>query len=455
MKFILLSGGSGQRLWPLSNSVRSKQFLKLLQSQDGYESMIQRIWRQVGDAGLLEHTYLSVGKNQIDSIHNQLGNNVRLIIEPERRDTFPAIVLAATYLHSVEKIDPHEVICVLPVDHLVESHFFSELIKLENALLQTNADIALLGLSPTRPSQKYGYIIPEETNDSTYQKVKQFVEKPDRYTAKTLIQSNALWNCGVFAFKLQYLLNILTTMGYTTNYNELISQYKELPKNSIDFEVIEKAKNIVVEPFKGYWKDLGTWGDFTKTMLTNIKGRGKVSDDSVNVHIINELNIPVVINGLSDIVFVASQDGILISHKEKTSAIKPLVRDVIDRPMVEERRWGSYRVLDFETLGNGNKVLTKSISIHSGKSISYQTHAKRSEVWTIISGHGLFVLNDNIRNVNPGDVLEIPVGSMHAIKALTDLQFIEVQMGSELIEEDIVRICMTWDEVEQRCSKQN
>lgn len=455
MKVILLSGGSGQRLWPLSNSVRSKQYLKLLQCPDGYESMIQRIWRQICDAGLQDHTYLSTSIDQIDNIHNQIGNHVPLIIEPERRDTFPAIALAVAYLHSVEKVDSHEVICVLPVDHLVESHFFSALIKLEKALMQTNAEISLLGLSPTRPSEKYGYIIPEESKGSSYQKVKQFVEKPDKARAETLIQSKALWNCGVFAFKLQYLLNALITRGYTTDYNQLISQYNRLPKISFDFEVVEKARDVVVEPFKGYWKDLGTWGEITKAMPTNIKGRGKVSDDATNVHIINELNIPVIINGLSDIVLAASQDGILISHKEKTSTIKPLVQDEIDRPMVEEKRWGSYRVLDFEVLDDGNKVLTKSISIRSSKSISYQTHAKRSEAWTIISGNGLFVLNDQIRKVTPGDVLVIPAGSKHAIKALTDLQFIEVQMGRDLLDEDIVRICKTWEEVEKLCSKQN
>lgn len=453
MKLILLSGGSGQRLWPISNSVRSKQYLKLLQSPDGYESMIQRIWRQLSDTGLVEHTYLSTNKNQVDIIYNQLGNDVNLIIEPERKDTFPAIALAAAYLHSVEDVEHNEVICVLPVDHLVDSHFFHTLIKLEETLQQTNADISLLGLSPTKPSEKYGYIIPENPEDSYCQKVKRFVEKPPKNIAETLIQNNALWNCGVFAFKLQYLIDLLKNRGYPTDYIQLVSYYGKLPKISFDFEVVEKAKNVVVKPYNGYWKDLGTWGEFTQAMQTNIKGRGKISDDATNVHIINELNLPVVINGLSDVVFAASQDGILISHKEKSSAIKQLVQDVKERPMVEEKRWGSYRVLDFETLMDGNKVLTKSISIHAGKSLSYQTHAKRSEVWTITSGTGLFVLNDRMRKVTPGDVLEVPVGSKHAIKALTDLQFIEVQMGNELLEEDIVRICMTWEEVEINCSR--
>ncbi|PLT35487.1 sugar phosphate nucleotidyltransferase [Bacillus sp. V5-8f] len=449
MKIILLSGGSGTRLWPLSNSVRSKQYLKLLQSSSGYESMIQRIWRQLSDIGLVKHTYLSTNKEQVDSIYNQLGNDVRLIIEPERRDTFPAIALAAAYLQSVEGIENNEVICVLPVDQLVDNQFFSVLKQLEQIHVRNNAEISLLGLAPTKPSEKYGYIIPDHTNDQSCQKVKHFIEKPSKDLAERLIQSKALWNCGVFAFKLQFLIDLLKNKDYPTDYMDLVSNYAQLPKISFDFEVLEKAQNVIVMPFDGYWKDLGTWGEFTQVMETNIKGRGILSDDSSNVHIINELNIPIVINGLSDVVLAASQDGILISHKDKSSAIKTLVNHINERQMVEERRWGSYRVLDFLTLEDGNKVLTKSISIHSGKNLSYQTHAKRSEVWTIIWGTGLFVLNERIRKVKPGDVLEIPIGAKHAVKALTDLQFIEVQMGSELLEDDIERICMTWEDIEK------
>lgn len=454
MKVIILSGGSGLRLWPLTNATRSKQYLNLLQGPNGaYESMIQRVWRQLNAVNLLKHTYLSTNKDQMESIFNQIGSDVRIITEPERRDTFPAIALTTSYLHSVEKLGHDEVIFILPVDHFVESHFFEVLPELEKILHHSNADILLLGVSPTIPSEKFGYIIPEESNHSAYQKVKYFVEKPDKNTAEKLIKNNALWNCGVFAFKLKYLLDLLKTNGYPTEYNKLSLEYDKLPNVSFDIEVIEKSKSVIVVPFNGYWKDLGTWSDFIQVMETNIRGRGIVSGDSTNVHLINELNIPVVINGLTDVVVAASHDGILISNKEKSLNIKPLVKDLQVRSMVEEKRWGSYRVLDYETLSSGNKTLIKSISINPGKNISYQTHAKRSEVWTITSGIGLFVLDDVMRKVTAGDVLVIPVGSKHAVKSITELQFIEVQLGSDLLEEDIVRICMSWEEIEKLCTK--
>ncbi len=456
MKVILLSGGSGLRLWPLSNPARSKQYLNLLQGPNQeYESMIQRVWRQLNAAGLLKDTYLTVNKVQIESILNQLGNDIRLIIEPERRDTFPAISLAASYLHSVEKVEQNEVIIVLPVDHFVEDSFFRVLDDLEKSLQSSTSDLLLLGVSPDEPSEKYGYIIPDEADSGSGQKVKYFVEKPDKKTAEKLIKHHALWNCGVFAFKLHFLIDLLKTKGYPTEFEKLTEQYNQLPNTSFDYEVLEKSKNIIVKSFKGQWKDLGTWNDFTQVMESAIKGRGIVSSDSTNVHLINELNIPVVMNGLSNVVLAASPDGILVSHKEKSSAIKPLVQKAQGRPMVEEKRWGSYRVLDIELLPSGHKVLTKSIFLNAGKNISYQTHAKRSEVWTITSGTGLFVLDDRMRKVTAGDVLVIPVGSRHAIKSLTDLQFIEVQMGSDLSEEDIERICMTWEEVEGQCIKGN
>lgn len=424
MKVILLSGGSGQRLWPLSNTNRSEQYLKLLQSPDqGHESMIQRIWRQLNAMDLLEHTYLSTNKDQVDSIHNQLGNDVHLIVEPEQRNTFPSIALAAAYLHSVEKIDPNEVICVMHADHYVENDFFQALIQLERTLQSSDADLLLLAHASSEPSEK-------------------------------TIKNKALWNHrGIYAFRLKYVIDLLEIEGVETDYDQLIAQYDTLPNIHFEVEVVKESNHVIITPFSGYWKDLSTWGDYTQEMETNIIGKGKVSDDAANVHLINETNVPVVVNGISDVVVAVSPGGILISDKEKSSAIQPLVQDFLGRPMIEERRWGSYRVLDYEILPDGSKVLTKSISLKPGKNISYQTHAKRSEVWTIVSGNGLFVLDDHMQEVAPGDVLEIPVGSKHALKAVTDLQFIEVQIGSDLIETDIRRICMTWEEVELRCAE--
>ncbi|UOF91470.1 mannose-1-phosphate guanylyltransferase [Fodinisporobacter ferrooxydans] len=453
MKLILLSGGSGKRLWPLSNDSRSKQFLKVLENSEGkLESMVQRVWRQLSAIGLADSAIIATSKSQIDMIHSQIGTQVPVIIEPERRDTFPAIALAASYLFSKEDVSPEEVVAVLPVDSFVEEKFFTRILELEKVLKASGADLALVGVSPTYPSEKYGYIIPNQTkNSNSYVKVKGFKEKPTENVAKELIQHEALWNCGVFAFKLDYLVSLLLQKGLPIQYEELLQQYGLLPKISFDYEVVEKAQEIVAIRYDGAWKDLGTWNTLTEEMATNQIGVGIISKESDNTHLINELDIPVAVLGLSNVVVAASPDGILVSDKAASPRIKEIIAGFDRRPMYEERRWGWYRVLDYTKFEEGREVLTKRIGVIAGKNLSYQLHHKRSEVWTIISGIGEFVLNDTIYEVKPGDVLQIPVGSKHGIKAIADLEFIEVQTGSELIEEDIIRIYMTWEDVMEHC----
>lgn len=459
LRLILLSGGSGKRLWPLSNSSRSKQFLKLLSSEqktNSQISMIQRVWQQLQKANLADKTIISTNKSQVDMIISQLGSDVPLIMEPNRRDTYPAIVLASLYLYSIEGVNPEEVVGVMPVDPFAGDEFFQHLISLENILQQSKAELALVGIEPTFPSEKYGYIVPDASEkvnlEEGYQRVSYFTEKPSQDKAKQLLTEGALWNGGIFAFKLEFLLNHIQTQGLPLSYAEVFNQFTCLPKNSFDYEVVEKTKHIVVAPYKGEWKDLGTWNTLTEEMGMPIIGKGSVSKDCENVHVINELDIPVSVLGVSDLVVVVSPDGILVTDKEASPRVKEISLQFEDRPMYEERRWGWYRVLDYTKFDEAKEVLTKRIGITACKNISYQRHFHRSEVWTIINGTGLFVLNDKIWEVKPGDVLEIPVGAAHGIKALSDLEFIEVQCGTELIEEDILRIFMTWEEVESHCT---
>ncbi|MED3324614.1 sugar phosphate nucleotidyltransferase [Bacillus thuringiensis] len=453
MKLILLSGGSGKRLWPLSNDSRSKQFLKVLKNNnDEMQSMVQRVWGQLKNLGIENDAVIATSKSQVDMINNQLGNDVPIIIEPERRDTFPAIALAASYLYSKEHVDLNEVVGVLPVDPYVENSFFERLLDLEKALSSSNADLGLMGVTPTYPSEKYGYIVPNvETSTQEIIQVSHFKEKPVTAEAEDLLKQNALWNCGVFAFKLDKIISLLDQKGLPVQYDVLVQQYASLPKISFDYEVVEKTENIIALPYNGSWKDLGTWNTLTEEMGTNILGKGNMGDECKQNHIINELDIPVSVLGLSNIIVAASPDGILVSEKEASPRVKELVGDWDQRPMYEERRWGWYRVLDHTKYDDGNEVLTKRIGITASRNLSYQYHNNRSEVWTIVKGEGIFVLNDEIRVVRPGDVLEIQPGQKHAIKAVTDLEFIEVQSGSELVEEDIVRVYMQWSEIEEVC----
>ncbi|WP_151736539.1 sugar phosphate nucleotidyltransferase [Paenibacillus tengchongensis] len=452
MELVLLSGGSGKRLWPLSNDSRSKQFLKVLENENGLESMVQRVWRQLEQLGLSDSTVITTGKSQVEMIQNQLGSHVPLIIEPERRDTFPAIALAATYLYSVEHASLNEVVGVLPVDPYVDISFFKRLKDLENVINISCADLALMGVSPTYPSEKYGYIVPVSNEESnTYIKVSHFKEKPSESEARALIEQSALWNCGVFAFKLEYIISLLKNMSLPIQYEELLDQYQLLEKISFDYAVVEKTKNIIAIPYNGSWKDLGTWNTLTEEMGTNQIGKGILSDDSINTHLVNELDIQVTVLGIKDAIIAVSPDGILVSDKAESPKIKEVLKGFEQRPMYEERRWGWYKVLDHTKFTEGNEVITKRICVKAGCNLSYQLHHARCEVWTIISGEGEFVINDVIRRVKVGDVLHIPLETKHGIKASTDLEFIEVQTGSDLVEEDIQRIYMTWEEVEKHC----
>ena len=454
MKLILLSGGSGKRLWPLSNDARSKQFLKVLKNEAGQlESMVQRVWRQLNKVGLADSAYIATSKTQVDMIHNQLGTEIPVIVEPERRDTFPAIALAATYLYSEANVDPEESVCVLPVDPYVEDSFFEGVKELENALKQSKAEFALMGVTPTYPSEKYGYIVPEFQGNDLYAKVGCFKEKPSEEGARELIKQGSLWNCGVFAFKLKDIISKIVIKGFSANYGELCEQYSELPKISFDYEIVEKATEIIVLPYSGSWKDLGTWNTLTEEMSEIVTGKGVISKDSVNSHLINEIDIPIAVLGLSNVVIAASPDGILVSEKGASPRVKEIMSDYKNRPMFEERRWGWYRVLDHFKSHDGLETLTKRIEISAGKNLSYQMHNHRNEVWTIANGKGEVALDGLIYQVGPGDMLQIPMGRKHGIKAITDIEMIEIQMGKELIEEDIIRVFLQWNEVETHCRR--
>ncbi|ALC82650.1 MULTISPECIES: sugar phosphate nucleotidyltransferase [Bacillus] len=449
MKLILLSGGSGKRLWPLSNDSRSKQFLKILENEQGIaESMVQRVWNQLKNVNLSNNTVIATSKSQVDMIQSQLENEAGLIIEPCRRDTFPAIALAASFLYSEGGVNPDEVVAVLPVDPYVQNNFFDKVKELETVISETNSDLALIGVTPTYPSEKYGYIVPEaNSGDSAYSSVERFTEKPKENVAEELIEKGALWNCGVFAFRLRYVLSILEQKGYPTDYFELLAQYESFPKISFDYEVVEKAEKISVVSYDGYWKDLGTWNTLTEEMSTKQLGKGVICDKTQNTHLINELDIPVTVLGANNLVVAASPDGILVAEKEASPQIKELVSGFDQRPMYEERRWGWYKVLDYTKFEDGSETLTKRIGIAQGKNLSYQQHYQRSEVWTVIKGYGEFILNDQIFQVNPGDVLEIPVSAKHSIRAISELEIIEVQRGSQLVEEDIIRLETDWDAI--------
>lgn len=446
MQLILLSGGSGKRLWPLSNDARSKQFLPLLASPDGgMESMIQRVVRQIREANLTNNITFATNAVQRDSIINQLGEDVSVVTEPERRDTFPAIALAASYLAKEKKCNNDEIVVVMPCDVYTESRYFTTIGKMVETVKNNVADLVLMGIAPTYPSEKFGYVVPKEAETSEEVKiVERFTEKPNEEKAKELLAQGAYWNGGVFAFRLGYMMNIVDQYLKTNTFQETHKRYTEFPKISFDYEVAEKAQSVAVVPFAGEWKDLGTWNALCEELPSTHIGNVMMGDNNENTHAVNELGIPVFCNGLKDVIVAASPDGIMVCDKQDSEKIKDYTNKLITRPMYEERRWGTYCVLDNAKYEDGTRSLTKTIHLNAGKHISYQLHRHRSETWTCVDGEGIFVLDGERRQVKRGDVMNIPLGHHHAIKAITDLTFIEVQIGNPLVEEDIERFEFEW-----------
>jgi mannose-1-phosphate guanylyltransferase len=407
--------------------------------------MVQRVVRQIGESRLSGTITIATNSSQRDIIINQLGDEVDIVTEPERRDTFPAIALAAGYLSMAKKCSNDEVVVVMPCDPYTETKYFDVIADMVEAVENNAADLVLMGITPTCPSTKFGYVVPcSEDAEKSILRVKRFTEKPDVQRAEALLDEGALWNGGVFAFRLSYMVNVLEKYITASSFEELHSRYGELPKISFDYEVAEKAESVAVLPFNGKWKDLGTWNSLTEELSSKAIGNVALGEQTENTHVVNELGMPVFCNGVKDIVVASSPDGILVCGKEYSENIKNYVDNLSPRPMYEERRWGSYRVLDSTTYSDCCMSLTKVIQIKSGRYISYQIHNNREEVWTVVDGEGVVVLDGERRNVSRGDVVVIKQGQKHAIKATTDLQIVEVQMGSSLVEEDIERFEWEW-----------
>ncbi len=426
MNIILLSGGSGKRLWPLSNDVRSKQFIKIFKKEDGsYESMVQRVYRQIKKVDEDASVTIATSKTQVSTIHNQLGEDVGISVEPCRRDTFPAIALATAYLVDVLKVDPSESVVVCPVDPYVEDSYFEALKELSDEASTTNDNLVLMGIEPTYPSEKYGYIIP--TSNEKISKVSTFKEKPTAEVAKEYISKGALWNGGVFAYKLQYVLDKAHELMEFKDYDDLFNRYETLNKISFDYAVVEHEKEIEVIRYKGTWKDLGTWNTLTEAMEEEIVGKGELNDTCSNVHIVNEMDVPILAMGLHDVVISASNEGILVSDKEQSSYIKPFVDKYEQQVMFAEKSWGNFKVLNID-----QKSMTIQVTLNKGHKMNYHSHEHRDEVWVITSGTGKTIVDGMEQNVKAGDVITMARGCRHTVIAESELKLIEVQLGEDI-----------------------
>ena len=273
----------------------------------------------------------------------------------------------------------------------MENDYFEALKALGDRAAVSSANLVLMGIEPTYPSEKYGYIIP--IGKEQVSKVSMFKEKPTQEVAKDYIAKGALWNGGVFAFKLGYVLNRAHELIDFVDYDDLFNKYDTLNKISFDYAVVEALFNEKCE----------------------------------NVHVVNELDVPILCMGLKDVVVSASPEGILVSDKEQSSYIKPFVNMLDHRVMFAEKSWGSFKVIDIDKAS-----MTIKVTLNAGHRMNYHSHQHRDEVWTVIAGEGKTVVDGMEQNVKAGDVITMSAGCRHTIIAETELKLIEVQLGEAI-----------------------
>ena len=423
MQIILLSGGSGKRLWPLSNGIRSKQFIKVFPCEDGErESMVQRMFRGFKNTVPEAHVTVTTLKAQASQLLNQLGEYVDVCVEPVRRDTFPAVALASYYLSDEKHCYDGEPVIVCPVDPYVGDDYFRVIRDMEKKIMEIREGLVLMGIRPTYPSEKYGYIMCDDRLNVTG-----FKEKPELADAERLVSEGAWWNGGVFGFKLGYIKYLVKNITGFDTYRDLKDNYESLNSVSFDYEIVEKEKIIKMVPFYGEWKDVGTWNTFAEVMAGNTSGKVRLDETCENTHVVNELDVPVLGMGLKDIVVAVSSDGILVSDKGRSSHMKAYVDEIAEPVKYAEKSWGSYQVLDI-----GNTSMTVKVTLLPGHSMNYHSHERRAEMWTVIEGEGVCTVDDKEHALKPGDIIMLPIGCKHTVRAVSKLVIMEMQFGEDI-----------------------
>ncbi|MBR6003719.1 MAG: mannose-1-phosphate guanylyltransferase, partial [Lachnospiraceae bacterium] len=390
MQIILLSGGSGKRLWPLSNEVRSKQFIKFFKKDaNTYESMVQGMYASIKQTMPSANITVATSKTQVSSLRNQLSDSVNVCLEPGRRDTFPAICLAALFLKDKCGVEENEAVVVLPVDPYVDLNYFETVKEIAENVDKCTSNITLMGIKPTYPSEKYGYIVPDGKGG-----VKEFKEKPDLEGAKKLLSEGAYWNGGVFGFKLKYMVAKAKEMLNVSGYQDLFDNYMNATKISIDYALVEKEKSIELVEYAGDWMDVGTWKTLTHVMSDKSLGKVLMDDTCEDSYVINETDLPIIAMGLKNVIVAAGPDGVLVADRDQSSYMKPLVEKVEEPIKYADKSWGSYTVLDASGQG-----MTIKVELRAGNQMKYHLHEHRDEVWTVLKGEGEVTLDGVKRKV--------------------------------------------------------
>lgn len=456
---VILSGGSGTRLWPLSRKLFPKQFLNLFNNTSLFQDTILRLQDEYSSPLIIcneEHRFIVA--EQLRQIKSK---NQGIILEPIGKNTAPAIALAALNLLSHGK-DP--IMLVLSADHLINNEKkFSESIKIASNFANKGKMLAI-GIKPTKPEVGYGYIKADNSEEKNCYKIISFTEKPSLKVAENYLDSgNFYWNSGIFLFKASKYLNELkifepnifkTCKSSFSNLEKDFdfirpdrSKFIKCPEKSIDYAIMEKTQSGMVVPFNGSWSDIGTWNTLwdsqSKDLDSNVV-KGDVILQKVKNSFIHSSKRLVTVNDVSDIIIVETSDALLVSSKKGSQEIKHLVAKIKKAGKGESdnhrkvfRPWGYY-----DSIESGDGFQVKRIYVNPGAKLSLQKHKKRAEHWVVVKGIAKITCGEKIFKLKENESTYIPKGEIHRLEnqEKTQLEIIEIQTGKYLGEDDIIRL---------------
>ena len=456
---LIMCGGAGTRLWPASREVRPKQFLPLFGARSTFQDTVIR----VSDAGLFDRPIVITNTAYRFMVLEQLaeiGIEVDVLLEPVRRDSGPAIAAGAAFALDRDK---DAVVLALAADHVVgDTPAFVAACR-QGLVVAAAGHIVTFGMPPERAATEYGYINPGKVVSGDVRAVAKFVEKPNAAKASEYIRAGHLWNSGNFMFRASVLLdeyrkfdaasveavtNSVTRAGRDLGFVMLDPEaFGSARASSIDYAVMEKTALAAVVPVSCGWSDVGSWHAVWELSDKDAHGnaaRGAaVFEDSRNCNVSTDKAL-VALEGVDDLVVVATEDAVLVSRQQEANGLKRLIAKlktvaprVTEEHLRVHRPWGSYQSVD-----SGERHQVKRIIVKPGQRLSLQKHYHRSEHWIVVRGAARVTVNDVVKTVHENESIYIPIGAVHRLEnpGKILLELIEVQTGSYLGEDDIIRI---------------